>query len=224
MKPQGIVGNLQPMAASAGYPPVTGGYIPPVWLPTSPVAPLPNRDDEFNKNQLEASSTSAFGQGQYAYTHLGNELQYGGNTTVSPTDGSDTSTQLGPHCKQKSVPNDGSLSGNMTVVAINPTYSNQLAVSDNSPVIATMSLTEPGASQAPATADSKFGKTNLNYLKDRLQHKKELTQTMVQTSGAGSPQSTSTNRYYNLPNFSAYTPENPVIIDNPPDRKPMAGP
>ena len=32
---------------------------------------------------------------------------------------------------------------------------------------------------------SKFGKTNLNFLKNRLQHKKEVTQTVVQTGGAG---------------------------------------
>ena len=33
--------------------------------------------------------------------------------------------------------------------------------------------------------DSKYGKTNLSVLKKRLQHKKEVTDTMVQTGGAG---------------------------------------
>ena len=208
-KLQGIAGNSQPMADPAGYPPVTEGYTLPVWLPTvksssssssssSPVAPLYilNRDDEFSENQLEASSTSAFGQGQYANTHLGNELQYG-NTAITgaprkplpsiisipPTDGSDTGTQL------------GSLPSKMISITTGQTNSNQLSVSGNSPVIPAVPITArptPEASQAPPTADSKYGKTNLNYLKDKLQHKKEvIAQTVFQAGSAGShPQST----------------------------------
>ena len=312
VKPQGIAGNLQPMTDPAGYPPVTEGYRPPVWIPTvtsssssSPVAPLLNRDDECNKNQLEASNTLAFSQGQYANTHLGNELQYDNTAlpspphslpsvphslpsvpkSISPTDGSDTSTQLGslPHTKfykQKSVPNDESLSGSMAAVATGPTNSIQLAVSDGSPVMANVPLPDrptPEAYQAPFTADSKYGKTNLNYLKDKLQHKKEVTQTMVQAGFAvnhrqlisnyvsneilaqGVPESankptvgktdltslrsrlekTKEERektvigvlntktkpdYYNMLAISVYAPENPVIIRNPADKKPVAGP
>ena len=328
VKPQGIAGNVQPMADPAGCTPVTEGYTPPVWLPTvkssssssssSPVAPLPNRDDEFNKNQLKTSGTSAFGQGQYSNTHLGNEFQYG-DTAISPNNGSNTSNQLGslPHCKQKSVPDDGSLSGNITVigtgnmtaVATGLTNSNQLAVSDNSPVIAAVALpdqptpetsqTLPTAeskfgkanldylknrlehkkqiiqtSQALPTADSKFGKANLDYLKSRLENKKQITQTVVQIGGTGShPQSTdayanyeissqgisdSTARpiagkpdlsnlrarlerakeerektivrkmhkgpeYYNVSEM-LHVEENPVMIDNPPNKRPMAIP
>ena len=39
----------------------------------------------------------------------------------------------------------------------------------------------PEGFQVPPTADYKFGKTNLHYLKSRFQHKKESTETMVQT-------------------------------------------
>ena len=108
---------------------------------------------------------------------------------ISPTDGSDTATELG-HSKlkkQKSVSNDASLSGNMVVIATGPTNSNQLAVSDNSPVMAAVPLTDqptPGASQAPPAADSKYSKTIFNYLKDRLQQKVEAAQAVGQTGGA----------------------------------------
>ena len=80
--------------------------------------------------------------------------------------------------------NDGSLSGNKAAVATGSTNSNQLAVSDSSPVMANVPLPDrptPEASQAPPTADSKYEKTNL---KDQLQHKKVVTRTMVQTGVA----------------------------------------
>ena len=149
-------------------------------------------------------------------------------------------------------------------------FSLKVAVSDNSPEIAAVpNQPTPEASQEPPIADSKYGKTNVNYLKDKLQYKKVVTQTVAQTGGAGlHPQSTkfyvnyeipipdSTNKsnvgltslrsglekskeertkavvakvneksdFYNLSDYFAYIPENPVIIDNPPDKKPMAGP
>ena len=68
----------------------------------------------------------------------------------------------------------------MTVGAT--TTSNQLPVTDHSPVKAAVPLIDqptPEGTQQPSTADSKFGKTNLNYLKNKLQHTKELLQ-MVQ--------------------------------------------
>ena len=43
---------------------------------------------------------------------------------------------------------------------------------------------------------SKFGKTNLDFLKYRLQHKKEITQTVVQT-GTADPHSQATSNYAN---------------------------
>ena len=81
------------------------------------------------------------------------------------------------------------LSGKMIAIATGPTNSNQLAVSDNSPVKAAVPLTDqpiPEASQAPPKADSKYGKTNLTYLKDKLQHLKEITRAVAQTSGVDS--------------------------------------
>ena len=284
------------VAAISGNTVTTGGPHSQAPLPSSSsAAASSNRGHKIDKTHPEESSTSTYSQGQYANTHLGNELQYGNAAitgaphslpsvpkSIPPTDGSDTSTQLGslPHrklYKQKSVPNDGSLSGNMTAVATGPTNSNQLAASDNSPVIAVVPLTgqpTPEASQAPLTADSKYGKTNLNYLKDRLHQKKVVTQTVVQTGGVSShPQSTdpyvnyeipfqglpdSTNKpnvdltslrsklektieerekavvasankkkerdYYNLLDVSTYLPENPVMLNNPADKKPAAGP
>ena len=81
-----------------------------------------------------------------------------------------------------------SLSGEVSQVTVSVTgtiKSNQLPVSDHSPVIAAKPLTIPEASQAPPTADSKFGKTNMNILKNKLQHQKEATtETMGQTVGS----------------------------------------
>ena len=197
----------------------TGGPHSQAPLPTSSSeAASSKRGHKIDITHPEESRTSAFGQDQYANTHLGNELQYGNtaitgpphslpsvSTSIPPTDGSDTSNQLGssPHPKlneQKPVSNDESLSGKMTAVTTGTTNSNQLAVSDNSPVIAAVPLTDqptPEASQAPPTADSKYGKTNLNYLKDKLQCKKVVTQTMVQT--VNHPQLTTDYANYILP-------------------------
>ena len=91
--------------------------------------------------------------------------------------------------RQKSTPTDASLPGEMTVSATGTAKSNRLPVSDHTPVVAAVPLSDqptPEASQAPIIADSKFGKTNLHVLKNRFQHKKELTETMVQSGTVGS--------------------------------------
>ena len=87
--------------------------------------------------------------------------------------------------RQRSTPIDVSLTGEITANATGTTTSNRLPVSDHTPAVAIVSLTDqptPEASQAPSTADSKCGKTNLRVLKNRFQHKKELTKTMVQSA------------------------------------------
>ena len=102
-----------------------------------------------------------------------------------------SSSGSSPHVykRQASIPNDTSLSGGserMAGISTDATTSsNQLAVSGGDAVlIVAVPITDrptPEASQAPP--DSKYGKTNLNALKNRLQHKKEVTQTVVQTGG-----------------------------------------
>ena len=227
---QSQYGNAQPpnvSAFSSNTVTTVGSHSQAPPPTSSSAAASSNRGHKIDITHPEESSTSAFSQGQYANTHLGNELQYG-NTAITgplrslpsvpisipPTDGSDAGTQLAslPHHKlnkQKSMPNDGSLSGNMAAVATGPTNSNKLAVSDNIPVMADVPLTDrptPEASQAPPTADSKYGKTNLNYLKGKLQHKKVVTQTVVQTGGAVThPQLTSD--YVNVKTLVEGTPD-----------------
>ena len=91
---------------------------------------------------------------------------------------SGNANQLGssprPYKRQASVPNDTSLSGG------SESSSNQLTVS--AVFAAAVPITDqpiPETSQAPP--DSKYGKTNLNFLKNRLQHRKEVTQTVQAT-------------------------------------------
>ena len=108
-----------------------------------------------------------------------------------------------PHVykRRASTPSDSSLTGgNERIAPITTdatTSSNQLAVSDNNAVfIAAVPLTDnptPEASQA--LPDSKYGKTNLNYLKNRLQHNKKVTQTLVQAYNASSQ---TTSDYANI--------------------------
>ena len=79
------------------------------------------------------------------------------------------------------------------------TNSNQFAVSDSSLVlIAAVPITDqptPEVSQGPP--DSKYGKANLNALRNRLQCLKEITQTVVHTAGGAGPHSESTSNYVN---------------------------
>ena len=181
--------------------------------PSVSITPLSNRDQKFDKTCPEVSSASALSQGQYGNilpgsdyqyrdTQLPNTPTYSGNIamaggpkslpSVGSSDGSESSTTFGgslshhKYNRQKSTPTDTSLTGEMTASAT--TKSNRLPVSDHSPVIAVMSLTDqptPEASQAPSTVDSKFEKANLNYLKNRLQRTKEICQTVVQIGGTG---------------------------------------
>ena len=179
--------------------------------------------------------------------------------------------------RQASIPNDISFERMAAIATGITTNSNQLGVSDTTPVlIAAVPITDrptPEVSQAPP--DSKYGKTNLNVLKNRLQHKKEVTIAVAQT-GATGPHSQSTsdyvstkipyqgvsdsttkpvagkadltslrnrlekskeerekvtagnvknaNDYCNLSESSQYISENPVMINNPPNKRPMAGP
>ena len=105
--------------------------------------------------------------------------------------------------RHASIPNDGSLSGGSERMAAistgTTTNSNQLGVSDSSGVlIAAVPIIDqptPEVSQAPP--DSKYGKTNLPLLKNRLQHKKEVTQTVFQTGGAGTHSQTPSS-YVNM--------------------------
>ena len=117
---------------------------------------------------------------------------------------STNANQLGssPHVykRQASIPNDTPLSGGSERISSNvtgtTTNSNQLAVSDSSPVLTVdvpiIDQPTPEVSQAPP--DSKYGKTNLNVLKNRLQHTKKVTQTVFQTGGPA-PHSQSTSDY-----------------------------
>ena len=211
-----VPSNLKPVVESVCYPPVTSDFglpgqvcVPPITSSSTSITPSSNRDHKFEKSHPEVSGTSVLGQGhnlhsgsEFRYnTQLPNTAMYSGNIptaggpqslpSVGSVDGTEASMQLGSfshhkYNRQKSTPTDTSLSGEMAVSAT--TKSNQLAVTDYSPVVATVPLSDqptPEASQAPTTSDSKFGKTNLNYLKNRLQHKKEVTQIVVQTGGAG---------------------------------------
>ena len=201
---------------------------------------------------------------------------------------SGNANQLGsssrPYKRQASIPNDTSLSGGserMAGISTGATTNNkQLAVSDNNAVLtaAVPIIDQPTPETSQAPPDSKYGKTNLNVLKNRLQHKKEVTQTMVQTGGAASRLqatinyanaeipyqgvSDSTNKpvagkadltslrnklektkeerektltagnvnkktdedYCNIEELAQYTPENPVLINNPSNKRPMAVP
>ena len=133
----------------------------------------------------------------------------------------------------------------MTVGAT--TTSNQIPVTDHSPVKAAVPLIDqptPEGTQPPSTADSKFGKTNLNYLKNKLQHTKELLQ-MVQGGCVNKPffgRSDLTNLmekskegenvvvsviktpddYHNLSDVFSSASGNPMIMTNPYDKKPKA--
>ena len=205
--------------------------------------------------------------------------------TAGDADGSESNTQFGSffhykYNRQKSTPTDTSLPGEIPVSAT--TKSNQLAVTGHSHVIAAVPLPDqltPEASRVPPTSDSKFGRTNLNYLKQRLQHKKEVTQVWDQTGSAGAHShsssdyvidevllqmlqgsSDSTNKstfgrsdltslrnklektkereknvvaaggvskasdYYNLSEVSCYISDNPMMVNNLPDKKPKAIP
>ena len=279
------------------------GWTPPITSSSTSITPSPNKDHKFDHTHSEASSTSVLGQGQYANIPPGSESQYyntqmpntatysvtvGGPqslTSVGNTDGSESSTQFGSlsqhkyhkYSRQKSTPTDASLSSEMTASATNK--SNQLTVPSHNPVIAAVPLTDqptPEGSWVPSTAGSKFGKANLNYLKNKLQHKKEVIQTVVQTGGAGAHShswsdyinaetvaqmiqgsSDSTNKstfgksdltslrdklekakkerernvvavvnktsdYHNLSEISSYISENPMMMKNLPDKKPVA--
>lgn len=289
-----ILSSSQPMMD-----PVVNSPNRPPMSPT--VAALPNRDDKFH---LEISRSSVLGQDQYVnrrneFQHGNTQpsnMSFSSNTArtgglhsfpvysvSSNADDSGASTHLGSshaYSRQKSLPHDPSLSSGSekeAVITTGTTKRNQLPFSDRSPVMADVPLTNKPAqeaSRAPPTSDSKFGKTNLNYLKNRLQHTKEMTQTVYQTGATGSNSSSDyvnaetmvqpfqgasdgTNKstavrtdlpslrnklektkeerertvvaankksdYCNLSDVTRYIPENPVIITNPPDKKPAAG-
>ena len=202
VKFQVVPSNLKPVAELTGCPHVASDYKPPdqMWVPptTSPSVSAAPSDQKFHP---EVSSASALGQGQYGNMPSASEVQHhdtqlpntpaystmaGGPKSLPSVGSSDGLESHHKYNRQKSTPTDGSLTGEM--IASATTKSNQLSVSDHSPIKAAVPLTDqptPEASQAPSTADSKFGKTNLNYLKNKLQHKKEVTQTVVQTDGTG---------------------------------------
>ena len=107
-----------------------------------------------------------------------------------PSDGSELSAKFGSlshheYGRQKSLPSLPSGSEREAAITTDTIETNQPTVSHHSPPMLLTDQPTPEASQAPSTADSKFGKTNLNFLKYRLQHKKEVTQTMILTGGTG---------------------------------------
>ena len=189
-------------------------WVPRSTLPSTSITPSPSKGHKFDNTHLEVSSTSTLGQSQYANMHLQKELYHdtqlpntvasSSNATtaggplslpsVGNADGPESSTKFGSlshhkYNRQKSTPTDASLFSEMTASAAGMSESNQLVVSDHSPIIAAVPLTDqptPEGSQVPSTADSKFGKTNLHYLKNRFQDRRESTETMVQTGAVGS--------------------------------------
>jgi len=130
-----------------------------------------------------------------------------------------TITQFGSsaqkYSRQKFLPDNAPLSGdgeNATAIALGTTANgNHLAVYDSiattTPVVPTATVPSndqptPEVTQEPPQADSKYGRANLNYLKNKLQQKKEVTNTMVQTSAAPSAHSQSASNYASAEVFS----------------------
>ena len=56
---------------------------------------------------------------------------------------------------------------------------------------------QPTSEVSRGPPDSKYGKANLNALRNRLQYLKEITQTVVHTAGGAGPHSESTSNYVN---------------------------
>ena len=299
--------TIQPMADPTGYPGGyrPPDWLPPITsLPSDPAVVPPNRDDKFDNTHVQFSESqhqpvdprglwdkSGYRQPNMAPAAVLHDPPKAGGLHSLPSVTVSTSgnaNQFGSsprvYKRQASIPNDTSLSGGSERMAGistgTVTNSSQLAVSDNNAVLTVaVPITDqptPEASQAPP--DSKYGKTNLNVLKNRLQHKKEVTQTVVQTGAAGPRSQTTSNYvnaempyqgvsdgtnkpvagrtdltslrsklektkeerektvtagnvnkkanedYYNMSELSQYIPENPVMINNPSNKKPMAGP
>ena len=218
--------SIQPRADPTGYPGGyrPPDWLPPTSLPYEPAVASPNRNDRFDNTHVEVSRQQ--GQHQHVNARrLGNELGYGNtrppNMVPAVAFPDDTPKAGGLHSlpsvtvstnanqfgssprvykRQASIPNDTSLSGGserMAAIATGTTTnSNQLAVSDSTPVIAAVPIIDQPKPEVPqGPPDSKYGKTNLNALKNRLQYQKEVTQTVVQT-GAG-PHSQTTSDYVN---------------------------
>ena len=301
-KPQVMPGYLQPMPDPVGH--HGDHRPPNWQQPTSmPLQTSYNRSDKYDKTHFEISGQDQYhwvdtrglqrNESQCGNTRPPNmtpvvvfhdDTGKTGALHSLPSDPTRNADQIrsSPYVykKQASTPCDSSLTGgNERIAPITTdatTSSNQLAVSDNNAVlIAAVPLTDnpiPEASQA--LPDSKYGKTNLNYLKNRLQHNKKVTQTLVQVGNASS-QATSDyanaeisyqgvsdnakiglgktdltslrNRmekrkeerektltastvtkqdgdYYNWSEVSQYTAQNPVLINNPPLKKPLPNP
>ena len=249
---------------------------PTTSLPSEHAVASPNRDDKFDHTHLEVSRQ---GQHQHVDARrLGNELGYGNTRPPNMTPAaiipgdiakagglrslpsvtvstSANANQFGSsprmYKRQASIPNDGSLSGGSERMAAvstgTTTNSNQLGVSDSNAVLtaAVPIIDQP----TPVVSDGKFGKTNLNALKKRLQHKKEVTQTGTTKPVAGKIDLTSLRSKlekvkevrekpvvagsvskspaadnYSMAEIESYISENLVTIKNPHDKKPMANP
>ena len=216
-----IHGNLKPVVDSAGYPPIANNYRP-------------------------------LGQ--------------------SPSDGSELGAKFGSlshheYGRQKSLPSLPSGSEREAAITTDTIETNQPTVSHHNPIVAVVPLTDQ-------PTHSKFWKANLNYLKYRLQHKKEVTQTIL-TGGTGAhPHSSGdyvnadmvrggsdntnkstfgrrdltslrsklektkeerekivvassvnqTSDYHTLSEVASYISGNPVIMNNPRDKKLKASP
>ena len=234
----------KPVVGLVGYPPITSDFklagqigVPPITSSSTSITPSSNKDHKFDKAYSEVSGTAAFGQGQYANIppesdHNIQPPNIATSLSNAPTaGGSVPSTSSHPQYeRQKSTPTDALLSGEMTASVTSTAKSNQLLISDHSPVIASVPCTDqpfPEASQASPTADSKFGKTNLKYLKDRLQQKKE--ETMAKIGAVGSHPQSCIDYVNAAILFQAGVSDNTnkrksVVLNYPLDKKPIAVP
>ena len=81
-------------------------------------------------------------------------------------------------------------------------------------------LYQPHQGVSDSTTKPVAGKTDLTSLRNRLKKSKEAREKVV---GVGNVYNTPTD-YCNVGEMSTYFSENPVMINNPPDKRPMASP
>ena len=253
--------------------------------PSTPDAPPDSKYGMTNLNALkktvdQTGIADTHSQATSNYANADDPPKDGGlhslpSVTVS-TSGNANQSGSSPHAykRQASIPNDTSLSGGSERMAgISTGTATNSAVSDNNAILpaAVPVIDQPTPERSQAPPDSKYGRTNLNYLKNKLQHKKEVTQIAAQAVSPGNYAnaeipyqgvSDSTTKpvtgkadltnlrnklekmkeerektltsgnvnkkayedYCNIGEFAQYTPENPVMVNKPPNKRPMAVP
>ena len=214
-KAKSQVKPIQPRADPARYP---GGYRPSDWPPPTTSLPSeravvpPNRDDKFDNTHVQVSREGQYQPVEFAVSDNNAVDQPTPETSQAPPISHSKFGKANLNALRKKLQLNKETT--QTVVQIGGASPLSQAIGNH----ANAEIPYQGVLDSSTKPVAR--KTDLTSLRDRLEKTKEERE---KTLTAGNVNKIADEDYCNIEE-AQYTPENPVMINNPPNKRPMAIP